>query len=507
MELNTEPASPTPQPPVTYWITRFVVLRWMGFVYLMAFYVAARQLVPLVGAHGLTPAQLFMKSLPTSGPGWEIPTLFWFDCSDTALRVIPWLGVLLSIAVLSGYANALILFVLWVLYFSIVQVGQDWYAYGWEIQMLETGFLTIFLCPLLDCRPFPRRPTPLCIIFLFRWLIVRIMLGAGLIKLRGDSCWHDLTALYYHFETQPIPNPLSVWFHFLPHWILQAGVIWTFVVELGAPFLAFWPQYARYLAGVLMVSFQFNLIISGNLSFFNWLTIVPALACFDDRFWCLFAPRFLAEWAKNAEKKAKPSRAMQVIAWIVTIRIAHLSIAPINNLLSPEQDMNRSFDPLHLVNTYGAFGSITRERLVLIVEGTDDPDPDSPATTWKEYPYLASPWDPKIPPKFIAPYQPHLDWQLWFAAMSSYQEYPWTINMVWKLLHNDPDTLSLFGGNPFPDHPPKWVRIVVYKYKFAQPGNPEHLYWDCQRLGLWLPALSADSPALLEVLHEENWTE
>jgi hypothetical protein len=429
--------SPTRKRPAeTYWLTRFVILRWMGFVYLVAFYVAARQLVPLVGANGLTPAQIFLQELREQlGSTWAgfetLPMVFWFDCSDTMLRIVPWIGVILSCIVLTGYANAIMLTVMWILYMSIVHVGQTWYGYGWEIQMIETGFLAIFLCPLLDPRPFPSRPPPFAIILLFRWLIVRIMLGAALIKLRGDSCWTDLTALYYHFETQPIPNPISWWFHFLPHPLLQFGVIWTFVVELIAPIFAFWPRWGRLVAGVLIISFQFNLIISGNLSFFNWLTILPALACFDDRFWAWILPRHFLAWVNQARSDARPSMPMTITTWAVAGLIGFLSIQPVLNLFDPSQRMNASFYPLNLVNTYGAFGTVGRERPVIIFEGTDSTDPDA-ATDWKEYPYVGSPWDPKKAPPFIAPYQPHLDWQLWFAAMGSYQEYPWTLNLVWK---------------------------------------------------------------------------
>jgi len=498
-------------PADTYWLTRFVILRWIGFVYVVAFYVAAKQLVPLVGADGLTPASLFFHQVVASpqygdslGGFLGFPSLFWWNCSDTWLRVVPWIGVMISCVVLAGYANAIMMTVLWFFYVSIVHVGQTWYGYGWEIQMCETGFLAIFLCPLLDARPFPLRPPPWQIIFLFRWLIVRIMLGSALIKLRGDSCWHDLTALYYHFETQPIPNPISRWFHFLPHPVLQFGVIWTFVVELGAPWFAFGPRWGRYIAGALIISFQLTLIVSGNLSFFNWLTILPALACFDDRFWRWIAPTFLKSYAMEAQLAARPSRQMDGLAWMVVVLLGFLSIQPALNLLSPHQAMNTSYDPLHLVNTYGAFGTVGRERPVIIFEGTDSADPAT-ATDWKEYPYVGSPWDPKLTPPFIAPYQPHLDWQLWFAAMASYREYPWTLNLVWKLLHNDPATLGLFAGNPFPDHPPRYVRAVLYIYHFAKPGNPEHVYWTRDRLGLWLPALSADSPELLSALRQEGW--
>ena len=159
---------------------------------------------------------------------------------------------------------------------------EVWYGFGWELQLLETGFLAIFLCPLFDGRPFPKRPPPVVVIWLYRWLIVRIMLGAGLIKLRGDECWRDLTCLVYHYETQPVPNPLSALLHDLPVWFHKIGVLFNYVCELIAPFFAFGPRRARHVAGVLMVSFQLALILSGNLSFLNWLTIIPALACFDD---------------------------------------------------------------------------------------------------------------------------------------------------------------------------------------------------------------------------------
>jgi hypothetical protein len=387
-----------------------------------------------------------------------------------------------------------------------VHVGQDWYGYGWEIQMLETGFLAIFLSPLLDPRPFPARAPPLPVILLFRWLIVRIMLGSALIKLRGDSCWTDLTALYYHFETQPIPNPFSRWFHFLPHPLLQFGVIWTFVVELVAPFFAFWPRIGRTIAGSVIISFQLTLIVSGNLSFFNWLTILPALACFDDRFWRWILPRSVIKWADRARENEKPSQVVTGVGWALVCLIGYLSIWPVLNLLSPQQAMNTSFDPLDLVNTYGAFGSVGRERPVIIFEGSDSPDPDT-ATDWKEYPYVGSPWDPARRPPFIAPYQPHLDWQLWFAAMASPNEYPWTLNLVWKLLHNDPATLGLFAGNPFPDHPPRYVRAVLYKYHFAPLGNPDHVYWTRERLGLWIPAFSTNRPELVDFLRAEKWVQ
>src|SRR6185369_11190118 len=272
--------------PTSYWLTRFLILRLLGVVYLVAFLILVRQGLPLVGHDGLLPADAYLERLAEhfgsrGAAAVEVPSLFWLGVSDQALLGGAWLGAALAALVVAGFANAVLLLVLWALYMSFVNVGQDWYGYGWEIQLLETGFLSVFLCPLADARPFPRLPPPSAVVWLFRWLIVRIMLGAGLIKLRGDPCWRDLTCLYYHYETQPLPNPLSWWLHFRPHWFHQLGALWNHIVELIIPWFGFGTRPYRHIAGVLLVSFQFFLIFSGNLSFLNWLTIVPALACFD----------------------------------------------------------------------------------------------------------------------------------------------------------------------------------------------------------------------------------
>src|SRR5207245_7356233 len=242
----------------------------------------------------------------------QLPGIFWFDLSDRFLVVSAWAGAGLSLLVMLGYANGILMAVLCGLYMSFVHIGQDWYGYGWEIQLLETGFLAVFLCPLLDGRPFPRLPPPTPVVWCLRWLVFRIMLGAGLIKLRGDPCWRSLTCLYYHYETQPIPNPLSRRLHFMPRWFHRAGVVFNHVAELGAPWFAFWPRLARHAAGVVLLAFQLFLIASGNLSFLNWLTIVPILACFDDSLLGRVLPTRLVARAARAAADAAPSRAHQV---------------------------------------------------------------------------------------------------------------------------------------------------------------------------------------------------
>jgi len=493
----------------TYWLTRFAILRLLGLVYAVAFLAAANQALPLIGADGLLPAAAFLgrvrEALGSSGAGFaRLPSVFWFAHSDGVLLAAAWTGFALSCAVAAGYANALMLAALWALYLSFVHVGQDWYGYGWEFQLLETGFLAIFLCPLLDPRPLPGREPPAAVIWMFRWLIFRIMLGAGLIKIRGDSCWRDLSALFYYFETQPIPNALSRWFHFLPRWELEEGVVLNHVAELAAPWFVFGPRRARHVAGAAIVLFQAVLILSGNLSFLNWLTIIPALACFDDSLWARILPGRLAAAGERMRAAARPCRPMAVAAWALAATVAVLSLRPVANLFSPNQVMNASFDPLELVNTYGAFGSVGRERMNVVFEGTDSAVPDEMAA-WKPYPYRGLPVDPAARPPQVAPYQLRLDWQMWFAAMASPDRYPWTLHLVWKLLQNDPGSLGLFAANPFPGKPPRYVRAVLYRYAFADPVNRAGMWWTRERLGLWLPPLSAESPGLRRFLAAYGW--
>ena len=285
---------------------------------------------------------------------------------------------------------------------------------------------------------------------------------------------------------------------------MKIGVWFNWLAELVAPFFAFWPRIARHIAGVVMILLQFVLILSGNLSFLNWLTIIPALACFDDGFWSRILPKLLVSKAKYAEQHSEKSKPMLITSWVVTILIGILSFQPISNMLSPGQIMNTSFDPFDLVNTYGAFGSVGKERFNVVFEGTMDDDSTDTAH-WQEYIYKGLPVLLNKNSPQIAPYQLRLDWQMWFAAMSTSQDYPWTYNLVWKLLHNDRDAVRLFAVNPFPDKPPKFIRAVLYRYSFAKPGNMEKNWWTRERLGLWLPELSVNNSQFKEYLKSQGW--
>ena len=490
-----------------YRLTRFVILRLLGFVYAIAFLVAINQSVALIGHHGLTPADYFLHRVEAQAGSkyagvLQLPTLFWFGISDGGMVTLGWIGLVLSLVVLAGYANALLLTILWAMYMSFVHVGQIWWGYGWESQLLETGFLSIFLCPLLDPRPFPKRPPPILVIWLFRWLGFRIMIGAGLIKLRGDPCWRDLTCMYYHYETQPIPSPISRYLHFAPHWFHKVETAWNHFIEMVVPWFSFGPRAARHVAGILLISFQILLIISGNLSFLNYLTIIPFLACIDDTLWRRILPGALVRRAERADAEPALSLAHNAVAILLTALVAYLSIDPVLNLASRRQMMNTSFNSLELVNTYGAFGVVGRERNEIIFEGTTD-EVIRATTEWKEYEFKAKPGDPNRRPPFIAPYQPRIDWQIWFAAMASPSDYPWTLHFVWRLLHNDGPTLSLLANNPFPDAPPRFIRARLYRYHFRPLG--EKGWWTREPLDEWLPALSVDDPEFQRFLAAMDW--
>jgi hypothetical protein len=489
-----------------YRLTRFVILRLLGFVYAVAFLAAANQLVPLIGEHGLTPVvQSLQHARSVVGPFHgliQLPTLFWLGISDNALTIFAWIGFALSVVVLAGYANSIILLVLWAMYMSIVHIGDIWYGYGWETQLLETGFLSVFLCPLIDPRPFPKRPPPILVLWLFRWLGFRIMVGAGLIKLRGDSCWRDLTCMYYHYETQPIPNPISRFLHFAPHWFHKLETAWNHFIELVVPWFSFGPRIARHIAGVFLISFQILLIVSGNLSFLNYVTIIPFLACLDDTFWRRVLPGPIIRAADRVDSEPNLSGLQFGVVVALTLLVAWLSAKPVMNLVSERQAMNTSFDRLDLVNTYGAFGVVGRERDEIIFEGTVDAVIGSD-TKWRPYEFKAKPGDPNRAPPFIAPYQPRIDWQIWFAAMASPREYPWTLHFVWRLLHNDEGTLSLLANNPFPDAPPHYIRARLYRYHFTPLG--ENGWWTREPIGEWLPALSIDDSQFRRLLTTMNW--
>jgi Lipase maturation factor len=492
--------------PARYQLTRFVFLRSLGLLYFVAFLTLIRQWRPLLGSDGLLPVGSFLERVrdqlgSLSSAFWRLPSFFWFGSSDAALHAAAWLGLGLALCVALGFANAPLLAALWALYLSFVHVGQIFYGYGWESLLCETGFLAIFLVPSWSAKPCTGS-VPWPVLFLLRWLAFRVMFGAGLIKLRGDACWTDLTCLDFHYETQPLPNPLSAAFHHLPSSVHHFGVLFNHFAELVVPFGVFGPKRLRHVAGALIIVFQFGLILSGNLSFLNWLTIAITLSCFDDDVFRAFAPERV-----RARLRAAPAplgRARRVVSALLVVGIGLLSVNPVVNLLSPSQRMNASFDPFDLVNTYGAFGSVNRERNEVVLEGTAD-DALGPSPRWLAYELPCKPGDPLRRPCVAAPYQYKLDWQLWFASFSSAGSEPWLIHLVEKLLEGDPVVDPLFAVQPFRGRKPRFVRALFYRYRFAASGDHGR-YWQRKLLGEYLRPLALDDAELKGYLAEHGFS-
>jgi hypothetical protein len=477
-----------------YWLTRTVFQRALALVYLIAFINAVNQFKPLLGERGLLPAPLWIKSVPFRAS----PSLFYLAPKDWAFTGAAWLGLVLSCVALVGVAErwswltALVWALLWMLYISLVNVGQTFYGFGWESILVEAGFYAIFLGG--------RTTAPqIVMMILLRWLCFRVMFGAGLIKLRGDPCWRDMTCLNYHYETQPMPNPLSWYFHIAPEWTHRAGVWVNHFAELAAPFGLFLPQPAASIAAVIIILFQALIMASGNLSWLNLLTIVLAIPALDDRALGLFL-------RVRAPELAGPSMVHKIAVGLLAVLVIALSVRPVENMLSSRQIMNTSFNPFHLVGTYGAFGSVTRERYEVVVEGTDEGFP-TPATKWREYEFRGKPTATGRRPLQVAPYHLRLDWLMWFAAMSDYSQHPWFVHFMGKLLEGDPATLSLLRNNPFPDHPPRYVRAELYLYQFTtqEERRATGQWWKRRYAGEYFPAVSAGTAGLRRIYQEMGW--
>ncbi|MFD5327920.1 lipase maturation factor family protein [Streptomyces sp. NPDC127092] len=434
-----------------YWLSRILFQRGLAGLYLVAFLAAALQFRALIGARGMLPVPDFVRAVPAR----RAPSLFQWRYSDRLFASVAWGGAALALAMAAGVGDAvplpvsmLLWLLLWAAYLSIVNVGQTWYSFGWESLLLETGFLAVLLGND-DTGP------PVLVLFLLRWLLFRVEFGAGLIKIRGDRCWRDLTCLHHHHETQPMPGPLSWFFHHLPGPLHKVECAANHVVQLGVPVLLFTPQPVATIAAGLMIVTQLWLVLSGNFAWLNWITIVLALSAVDGSLLV-------------GDDHPQPGAPLWyvVVVCAATALILFLSRGPVRNLLSRHQAMNRSFDPLHLVNTYGAFGTVGRVRDEIVVEGTDEPDPH-PGTVWREYGFKGKPGDPWRLPRQFAPYHLRLDWLMWFAALSPGYARDWFGPFVERLLEGDRDTLRLLRHNPFPDAPPTHVRARLYRYRFT----------------------------------------
>ncbi len=435
------------------------------------------------------------------GLGYPITTLLWL--AKDRKNLDPWLGgianwglVMSVIVLILGAANVPLLFGLWACQRSLMAVGGPFWGFGWEPQLAELGFHALFLVPLLSLDPLcPTSPPSKIVLYTIRWHLFRIMMGAGLIKIRSSDIkwkWPHLSAMNYFYETQPVPNPLTRYLHWMPRWWHKSEVLTNHIVELIAPWLLLIPVTSvRRLGGLIQVIFQAVLISSGNLSFLNWLTIVPAIACFDDLFLrCLFSGSWSAA-ASQATNLGTSTIVRQSVSAIFFVWIAYLSVPVVKNLLSKKQVMNGSFGPLRLVNTYGAFGNVDEIRYEFIVSAATNLD-----GPWREYEFKVKPGNVMRRPRFISPYHYRLDWQFWIASTLQKLEYsPWIYSFLLKVLERDPGVLGLLESDPFRDETdlPTYIRIDRYRYEFCKEKNAgenekgKQPYWTREYVGRVFP--------------------
>jgi hypothetical protein len=466
-----------------YWLGRLVFERGAAAIYLIAFVAAARQFRALIGEHGMMPVPRYLARQSF----WRAPSVFHLRYSDRLFATVSWSGAALSTAVVAGaadlvplWAAMLIWLTLWVLYLSIVNVGQTWYGFGWESLLLETGFLAIFLGN-------DHTAPPVLILWLARWLLFRVEFGAGLIKMRGDPCWRDLTCLFYHHETQPMPGPFSWFFHHLPKPLHRIEVAGNHFAQLVVPFGLFAPQPVASVAAAVIIITQLWLVASGNFAWLNWVTIILAFSAIDQS-WIGWWPA--AQLPAQPVMSAPPSWFTGLVIACTAV-VLFLSYWPAHNMLSSHQRMNMSFNPFHLVNTYGAFGSIGRIRREVVIEGTEDPS-ITKQTVWKEYGFKGKPGDVRRLPRQWAPYHLRLDWLMWFAAISPGYAQPWLTPFLQQLLRNDRPTLRLLRHNPFPESPPRYVRAQLYVYRFTSAAElrRDHAWWHRTLVGGYVPPMT-----------------
>ena len=463
-------------------LARFLIERGLALIYLIAFVVAVRQFPALCGERGLEPAPRFLARVRFI----DAPSLFHWGYTDRRLLIVSWVGIIVSASLLVGLPQAAALpvtmlawFVLWVVYQSISNIGGTFYSFGWESLLLEAGFLAIFLGNDAIAPPW-------LVLLAFRWLAFRVEFGAGLIKLRGDACWRKLTCMDFHHETQPMPNPLSWFFHHLPRRLHRLEVVGNFVAQLVLPFGLFLPQPGASVAALLMIGTQLYLVVSGNYAWLNWVTILAIVSAVADPLRTTTAFEPTPAWF---------SLVVLALAAVVVI----LSWWPIRNMASPRQQMNASFNPFRLVNTYGAFGSVGRERIELVIEGTDNRNP-GPDTTWREYGFKGKPDDPARLPPQVAPYHLRLDWLLWFIPLSPLYGGEWFLRFVARLLQGDRPTLDLIRRNPFPDAPPRFVRVRFFRYRFTswRERRETGAWWTRQYEADYLPPVGLEDLARVD---------
>ena len=488
----------------SHYLVRWIFLRGLGLVYLFAFLSLWMQVDGLIGHNGILPTDQFMSAMKEQchdqGIGlkrfYYLPTLCWFDSSDRFLQFQCAAGVVLSVLLVVGIAPVPCLALLWIFFLSLITVGRDFLGFQWDNLLLETGLLAVFFAPLqLLPRSSKERPPSRLFLWLLRFLLFKLMFSSGCVKLlSGDPNWRNLSALTFHYQTQPLP-PWTAWFaNQFPVWFQKFSCVATFAIELGAPFLIFAPRRVRFIGAALLAWFQILIILTGNYAYFNWLSFALCVLLLDD----FVVEKIIGRNWRFAFPCGKVRRTrflwcvfpFQIVVALVIFAASFFMVAYTvgsrSPLLKPAAYLAEKLTPFRSIDSYGLFAVMTTQRNEIIVEGSND------GTNWLAYEFKYKPGDLNRRPVFIAPFQPRLDWQMWFAALGTYQQNPWFQNFCVRLLQGSPEVLALLAKNPFPQHPPKFISAQLYNYHFTTHDNEgaSHAWWQREFLGEYMPAVS-----------------
>jgi hypothetical protein len=472
----------------------WLFLRSLGIVYLIAFSSLGAQILGLIGHDGILPADQFMTgahAMTGLKRFWLLPTLAWAGTSDGFLQALSIAGGALASLLVAGILPSLVLPLLWLTYLSLSIVCRDFLGFQWDTLLLETGFLAIFLAPLTRRERLRNLvDPPRLAVWLMLWLLFRLMVGSGAVKLTsGDPTWHNVTALAFHFESQPIPTPVAWYAHRLPLWFLKVSTVVMFAIEIGAPFLILAPRRLRALAFVPLTGFQALVALTGNYAFFNLLTAALCLFLLDDA--------ALGRWGRIRIGSDVPSavmhrmwRGLLVVVAFTTVPVSAVAFTgalgielPGAALIGP---LASAIAPFRSVNSYGLFAVMTTTRPEIILEGSED------GATWVEYEFKYKAGDVHRRPPWVAPHQPRLDWQMWFAALGRFDDDEWFQNFCARLLEADQEVLRLVEHDPFEGRRPRYVRAVLYRYRFsdAEARRRDGVWWTRERLREYSPILS-----------------
>jgi lipase maturation factor 1 len=490
--------------PPTYFAARRWFLRAVGLIFLIAFVSLWVQIDGLIGSNGITPVREFLPAARAQLGDHALsilPTLCWFNSSDTFFHFLCGGGVILSLVLIVGIAPALSLVGLVAFYLSLTIAGQTFLSFQWDILLIEIGFLSIFLAPW---RLWPKRgvdpPVSRAALFLLKVLLFKLLVMSGVVKLTsGDDSWWDLTALDYHYWSQPLPTVIGWWADQSPEWFKKFSVAFCLVVEIIVPFFIWAPRRLRLIAGGLLVFLQIMIAATGNYCFFNLLTIALCLLLIDDAVWRQengTFTRLREATARQADRRYKHwDRLSNYAAAIVIVLTLPLNVRVIYSAFEPEAEWSQLLGRMYaraetfrIVNGYGLFRVMTKDRREIVIEGSAD------GIDWQPYEFKWKPGDVNRAPGWCAPHQPRLDWQMWFAALGSYRQNPWFVQLVTSLLHGKPQVAALFERNPFPQNPPSYVRAALYRYRFttAEEHRETGAWWKRQELGEYLPSVSLE---------------